>query len=115
MSASGPSGGGHAGHAGQAGDAGGAGIKAVHLIVTGRVQGVFYRAATREQGEQLGLAGWVRNRRDGSVEAHVQGPAPQVDALVEWCRGGPPSARVDGVACEPAAYDASLTQFGVRP
>jgi acylphosphatase len=116
--AGGPGVSGHAGGAGDgggAGEKGGAGVKAVHLIVSGRVQGVFYRASTREQGEHLGLAGWVRNRRDGSVEMHVQGPAPYVDALVAWCRGGPPAASVDDVACEPAAYDASLTRFGVRP
>lgn len=89
--------------------------KAVHLIVTGRVQGVFYRASTQEQGEHMGLAGWVRNRPDGSVEAHVQGPARQVDVLVEWCRSGPPMAAVDDVTCEPATYDTTLTRFGIRP
>jgi acylphosphatase len=103
------------GGSGASGEAGHAGAKAVHLTISGSVQGVFYRASMREQGEHLGLSGWVRNRHDGGVEAHVQGPAAQVDALVDWCRGGPPAARVDDVAYEPATYDASLTRFGVRP
>jgi acylphosphatase len=92
-----------------------AGVKAVHFVVTGRVQGVFYRASTREQGERLGLAGWVRNRRDGSVEVHAQGPAPQLEVLVEWCRGGPPMASVESLVCEPAGFDPKLSRFGVRP
>ena len=89
--------------------------RAVRIVVRGRVQGVFFRAATREQGEHLGLAGWVRNRRDDSVEAHIQGPAADVDAMVAWCRRGPPSARVDEVVFEAAAVDPALTRFSIRP
>jgi acylphosphatase len=89
--------------------------KAVHIVVRGRVQGVCFRVATREQGELLGLAGWVRNRSDDRVEAHVQGPAADVDAMVAWCHRGPPSARVDDLVCEAAVVDPALTLFSIRP
>ncbi len=68
------------------------------LRVTGRVQGVWYRASTRREAQRLGVRGWVRNRPDGSVEADVEGAEAQVQALIAWCRGGPPHARVDDVA-----------------
>lgn len=89
--------------------------KAVHIVASGRVQGVFFRASTREQGERLGLTGWVRNRTDGNVEAHLQGPPPAVDVMLDWCRGGPPAARVDDLFCEAATVDPLLTRFSIRP
>lgn len=64
------------------------------VTVTGRVQGVGFRWATREQAENLGLAGWVRNLPDGSVEAAFEGPRERVVAMILWCRKGPPSAQV---------------------
>jgi acylphosphatase len=94
-------------------DASGA-TKAVHLVVTGRVQGVFFRSSTREQGERTGVTGWVRNRSDGSVEAHIQGPPELVDALVDWCRRGPPTAHVETAVVGPVAVDPTLTGFGIR-
>jgi acylphosphatase len=68
-----------------------------HLRVHGRVQGVWYRGWTVDQATALGLDGWVRNRRDGSVEALASGPAAAVDALVAWARSGPEGARVDAL------------------
>jgi len=73
-----------------------------HLAVRGRVQGVFYRGWTVDQATELGLAGWVRNRRDGSVEILAEGPEEAVAALIERCRHGPPAARVDHVEVEEA-------------
>ena len=70
------------------------------LIVTGRVQGVWYRGWTVDQARALGLDGWVRNRRDGSVEILVSGPEEAVGELVGRCRGGPPAATVERVAVE---------------
>lgn len=67
------------------------------LVITGLVQGVWYRESMREVADGLGVTGWVRNRLDGSVEAMVQGEANRVDALVDWCRSGPPLARVKAV------------------
>jgi acylphosphatase len=75
-------------------------MRRIRAIVSGRVQGVSYRAATAEKARQLGLVGWVRNLRDGSVELEAEGPADVVAALVTWCHHGPPSARVDSVAVD---------------
>lgn len=68
-----------------------------HLRITGVVQGVGYRASFEAQARQLGLAGWVRNRRDGSVEAVVSGPDDSIEAIVNWAQVGPAMARVDQV------------------
>ena len=68
-----------------------------HLRITGRVQGVYYRASMTEEATRLGLQGWVRNRQDGSVEALAQGPASAVQALIDWAHQGPRLARVDEV------------------
>jgi acylphosphatase len=70
---------------------------AVDVTVTGQVQGVFFRAQTREQAGRLGVTGWVRNDPDGSVTAHFEGDQAAVEAMVEWCREGPPRARVERV------------------
>lgn len=67
------------------------------LTVRGRVQGVYYRAATVEAAGRCGVAGWVRNRADGSVEALIEGDADAVARLVEWCRRGPRAAKVTDV------------------
>ena len=68
-----------------------------NLRIHGKVQGVFYRASLRAEAERLGVTGWVRNRRDGSVEAVVQGSAAQVAKIVEWAKRGPPAAEVTHV------------------
>jgi acylphosphatase len=67
------------------------------VIVHGRVQGVWFRGSTEAQARAAGVAGWVRNRPDGSVEAVFEGEADAVGRLVAWCREGPRSARVDRV------------------
>ena len=72
------------------------------LRIHGIVQGVGYRNALHAQAVRLGLAGWVRNRSDGTVEALVSGPTPAMDAIVEWARRGPPAARVSKVLWETA-------------
>ena len=84
------------------------------LIIRGRVQGVFYRASTRDEARRLGLAGWVRNLPDGTVEAAVEGPSDVVERLVEWCRGGPPHARVDGVEVFEEEPEGEAPPFRVR-
>jgi acylphosphatase len=65
--------------------------------VRGRVQGVFFRAETQARAQSLGLAGWVRNTADGSVEAVLEGEQNLVESMVEWCRHGPAGANVDEV------------------
>jgi len=72
-------------------------MRTVHVRIDGRVQGVGYRAWTARTATELGLAGWVRNRRDGSVEAVFQGPADVVDAMVRLARTGPRYAAVEQV------------------
>lgn len=67
------------------------------VVVTGRVQGVCFRIECRREAASLGLAGWVRNRADGAVEAVFEGTAAQVEAMTAWMRHGPPQARVAGV------------------
>lgn len=69
----------------------------IQVAITGRVQGVGYRAWTRWKAESLGLSGWVRNRRTGEVEAVFSGPAEAVDAMLAACRVGPSGARVTGI------------------
>jgi acylphosphatase len=67
------------------------------VIVHGRVQGVFFRDTLRTQALRRGVAGWVRNNRDGSVEAVLEGDEERVELLLSWCRRGPAGARVDDV------------------
>jgi acylphosphatase len=86
----------------------------MRLRVTGRVQGVGYRAWAMQAGARLGLRGWVRNRADGSVEALVVGDDKAVAAMIEACRQGPFAARVAAVAVDPAEDDGS-TEFTARP
>jgi len=66
----------------------------VRLVIKGRVQGVWFRDSTRREAVSLGVFGWVKNKRDGSVEALVEGPEEDVKKLISWCHKGPPSARV---------------------
>jgi acylphosphatase len=82
----------------------------VHVMIRGRVQGVGYRAWVEYQALASGLEGWVRNRRDGSVEALFAGPAEVVANMLARCRRGPPSARVEAVTEEPAG----AAEFNLR-
>ncbi len=86
-----------------------------HLLIQGRVQGVGYRYVTRREAERLGLTGWIRNRRDGNVEAVVSGPAEAVFQLIEWCNSGPPAARVNRVDATPAEMPDGDGSFEIRP
>ena len=90
-------------------------MKRVHLMIHGRVQGVFFRACTQEVAHRLSLHGWVRNRADGTVELVAEGPSDRVQELVDWCNQGPALARVDRIdrfTPEPTGLDGG---FHVRP
>jgi acylphosphatase len=89
-------------------------IETVHVVISGRVQGVWFRGWTCEQARDLGLSGWVRNRRDGTVEAVFSGDADAVRRMIERCHEGPPAARVDSVVLMPAT-DPGVTGFDARP
>ncbi|WP_417836151.1 acylphosphatase [Thalassospira tepidiphila] len=86
---------------------------AVHARIEGRVQGVWYRAWTVEQARKRDLTGWVRNRKDGSVEAVFCGPAKVVQSMIQACHEGPTHARVDRIHEEPALED-GFTSFEKR-
>lgn len=75
----------------------------IHLLIKGKVQGVFYRASAREEAEKLGVTGWIRNTPAGDVEALVSGGEIQLARFIDWCKNGPRRARVDEVITEPAA------------
>lgn len=68
-----------------------------HLIIEGRVQGVWFRDSTKREANRLNVTGWVKNRYDGNVELIAEGSKENVDRLTEWCHIGPPAARVTGV------------------
>ena len=85
----------------------------LRLAIRGRVQGVGFRYAMVQEAESLGVAGWVRNRRDGSVEAVIEGDAAAVDALRRWAEHGPAGAAVTGV--EAMAVEGGFTGFELRP
>jgi len=90
-----------------------------HVVIRGRVQGVGYRAFTEYAALDRGLEGWVRNRRDGAVEAVFAGPPEAVAAVIEACRRGPPGARVDAIEERPGTAGESAMRgresFAVLP
>jgi acylphosphatase len=84
-----------------------------HVRVTGRVQGVFFRAWTQDEAQSVGVNGWVRNCGDGSVEAQLEGDLQAVEELIDLMREGPPGARVGRVEVEEADLE-GLSSFEVR-
>ncbi|HEU4461565.1 MAG TPA: DNA polymerase ligase N-terminal domain-containing protein, partial [Solirubrobacterales bacterium] len=87
--------------------------KGVRAVVSGKVQGVFFRDATVSRARDLGVLGWVRNADDGTVQVHAEGPAPAVDELVAFLEEGPPAAQVEAIEVEPAKVEGH-EQFAVR-
>ena len=83
-----------------------------HLTIFGQVQGVAFRYHFSEQAQRLGITGWVRNRRGGSVEAMIEGTPEAVEALLAWARLGPPAARVERV--EVSAAEGTFAGFELR-
>jgi acylphosphatase len=88
-------------------------LKRAHVVVRGAVQGVFFRAETRDRARSLGLGGWVRNNPDGAVEAVFEGDDRRVESMVEWCRRGPSGARVEDVETSWAGPEGE-TGFAIR-
>jgi len=85
----------------------------VRLIIEGRVQGVWFRESTRREAERLGVRGWVRNRREGTVEVLAEGPKENVRKLVDWCHHGPPSSRVMRVNETAESFQGEYGSFDV--
>lgn len=90
-------------------------MKAVHVLVTGLVQGVGYRQGCRSVARSQNLVGWVRNVADGRVEVFAQGDLAGVDRLVDWMWTGPAAAAVTGVETDVVAVDSTLTDFFIQP
>ena len=84
-----------------------------HVIIHGRVQGVFFRLETQKAARRYGAAGWVRNLPDGTVEAVMEGPAEAVEALLNWCKRGPRMSRVDQVDTVREPYTGEYVDFAV--
>ncbi len=89
-------------------------IRRVHVFVSGRVQGVFFRAETQRQASKLGLAGWVRNREDRRVETVFEGKDEAVREMLDWCRRGPALSRVTGVEVIEEPPTGDLAGFRIR-
>lgn len=89
-------------------------LPALRLRITGQVQGVFFRARSKEQADLLGIKGWVRNLEDGSVEIDAEGSADQLKIFTEWCHHGPPSAIVDHVEAKEVSEEGQ-TSFTILP
>ena len=85
-----------------------------HVLISGRVQGVWCRASTKQKAEQLGIKGWVRNTSDGCVEAVFEGQEELVREIVEWCYHGPPMAKVSNVEVKTQESEDSFDRFSVK-
>jgi len=85
-----------------------------HVIISGRVQGVFFRMKTLEEARKSGVSGWVRNKYDGTVEAVFEGEKALVDSVIQWCRQGPPMSKVDNVKLERQSYTGEFSGFSIR-
>jgi acylphosphatase len=84
------------------------------VIIEGMVQGVFFRAATREEAIRTGVGGWVRNLSDGTVQALFEGEKKKVEAIIAWCHKGPPGARVSTVQIFWEPYQEEFKYFEIR-
>jgi acylphosphatase len=88
--------------------------KAVRVIITGKVQGVFFRMETQRAAQRFRVNGWVRNKRDGTVEALFEGEPKNVDDIIDWCEGGPPMASVTDIQIHQISYSGKYVDFNVR-
>lgn len=84
-----------------------------HAIITGRVQGVFFRVETQRTAQKYGVFGWVRNKADGSVEAVIEGDENKVISVLEWCKNGPPTAVVGKVDVNWETYTGEFKDFRI--
>lgn len=89
-------------------------MKRIRVYISGLVQGVFFRAATRRTAAELNLTGWVRNMEDGRVEAVFEGEGAQIDKMLTWCNVGPPAARVEKVTTAEEHYTGGFHDFSIK-
>jgi len=88
--------------------------KSVHVNVSGRVQGVWFRANTKQKAEELGLTGWVRNTNDGCVEAEFEGEERQLEEMIKWCHKGPSLANVEKVEVKKQKATNEFDDFSIK-
>ncbi len=86
-------------------------MKRAHVWITGRVHGVFFRAYTRDAAQRFGIVGWVRNLRDGRVEAMLEGDEESIRQMIQWCYKGSPLSRVDDVDVVEEPYTGEFNSF----
>ncbi|MBE3584773.1 MAG: acylphosphatase [Thermoanaerobacter sp.] len=91
------------------------GLVRKHVFISGKVQGVYFRVYTRDTAQKLGLTGWVRNLRDGRVEAVFEGDEAAVEQMLGWCREGSPSSRVENVEVIDEPYRGEFKDFTIAP
>ncbi len=89
-------------------------IARLHVVIDGIVQGVFFRASTREEARVLGLSGWVRNCFDGNVEAVFEGERGNIEQILKWCRIGPPGAKVINIKSNWETPTGEFDTFSIR-
>jgi acylphosphatase len=85
----------------------------VHVLITGKVQGVWYRASTKQKADELGIMGWVKNTSDGNVEAVFEGDKVKIDEMITWCWIGPQRAQVVDIKILPSHSEETYTSFFV--
>ena len=88
--------------------------KRVHVLISGKVQGVWFRESTKQKAEQLGVFGWIRNTSDGRVEAVFEGEKNKVDEMIEWCNNGSDQARVENIEVEEQDPTDILDSFNIK-
>ena len=89
-------------------------MKGVHVFISGKVQGVFFRAETQRAAIGFRLTGWVRNMVDGRVEALFEGEDTNIDKMIAWCHIGPPAAKVEEVLIEEECYIDEFKNFSIK-
>jgi acylphosphatase len=85
----------------------------VRAIISGRVQGVFFRMETRKAAQRIGVFGWVKNKKDGTVEALFEGEKERVDSVLKWCRKGPPLSEVEKVSLSREEFTGNYNSFDI--
>ncbi len=88
-------------------------VKHIHIIISGRVQGVWFRSSTKEKADELGIKGWVRNLPNREVEIEAQGGILPLEKFIEWCHSGPPGADVTNVEIENIEHGKTLMDFRI--
>ena len=89
-------------------------MKTVHVRITGKVQGVWFRQSTKQEAETHSITGWIKNSKDGAVEGVFQGAENDVDALLHWCRHGPPLSKVEEVLVDDIDGEKTFSTFSIR-